>query len=107
MIDIINTGQPIDLLGKSGERYLGRIYEKKSQSTFLGPAIVCLTNSTFSDHDWKHSMNSIYRTEDAIKSMEEFKERSDISHVILIPLGSLQYGKRDMVDDLIRQYLHG
>jgi hypothetical protein len=107
MIDIINTGQPIQLSGKSGEQYAGTIYNKESHSTLTGPAIVCLTISTFANHQWSHSVNAIYRTDDTVQSMEEFKNRGDVSHLIVIPIGLLQYGKRDMVDDLIRQYLHG
>ena len=107
MREIENFGNPVDLFGKSGNRYGGRIFEKKSQSSFSGPAIVCLSNSSIADHEWKHKMNSIFRTDDAVKTMEEFKERDDVSHLILVPLGSLEYGKKDMVDDLVRKYLHG
>ncbi|MGZ5491568.1 MAG: hypothetical protein ACXWE6_12640 [Nitrososphaeraceae archaeon] len=107
MIQIANFGQPIDLHGKSGERYSGRIYDKECLTSSSGRAIICLTNSTFSEHSWIHSMNSIFKTDDAEQSFQEFQKRNDISHVIIIPLPIMEFGKSIKVEDLIHQYLHG
>ena len=106
MTDIANFGQAIDLYGKSGDRYSGRIYDKHCSSTFTGRAIVCLSNSSFSNHEWNHAMNSVYKTEDVLQAVLEFEKRDDISHLIIIPLPAMEFGKSDMVDDLIRHYLH-
>src|SRR5947209_9539942 len=106
MMEILNTGQPIALRGKSGEQYLGIIYDKESDSTVSGRGIVCLTKSNFIDHEWSHSINSIYNTDDVKIAVEDFKNRDDISHVIIIPLNPLDLGKNDKVDDLIRAYIH-
>lgn len=107
MIEIANYGQPIEILGISGEKYNGRILDKECMSTFSGRAVICLTNSIFSEHSWKHKMNSIFRTDDVKQSFQEFKDRSDISHIIIIPLPAAEIGNELKVEDLIQNYLHG
>ena len=106
MIEIANFGQPIELYGQSGERYSGRIYDKKCISSFTGRAIVCLSNSSFSEHTWKHNMNSIFQSDDVTESFKEFQNRDDISHVIIIPLPVMKLGNATKVEDLIHKYLH-
>ena len=105
MNQILDLGQPITLSGKSGALYDGRIYSKESDDSFAGHAIVCLTNSTFHDHHWTHQINSVFRTDDAKASLQEFKKRDDISHLILISQHPYQV-TGDAVDDLIRHYIH-
>jgi hypothetical protein len=105
MNQILDLGQPITLSGKSGALYDGRIYSKASDDSFSGHAIVCLTNSTFNDHHWTHKMNSVFRTDDAKATLEDFKRRDDISHLILISQHPYQ-ATADFVDDLVRQYIH-
>ena len=106
MTPILDLGQPVTLSGRSGALYDGRIYTKSSDNAFSGHAIVCLTNSTFQDHHWTHFMNSIFRTNDARATFTQFKEREDISHLILISQHPFHTGDSDAVDDLTRQYLH-
>jgi len=106
MTQILDIGQAITVSGKSGALYDGRIYNKSSDDSLSGHAIVCLTNSSFDDHHWSHKMNSVFRTSDAKSVLEEFKKRDDISHLILISQHPHQSGATDIVDDLIRHYIH-
>lgn len=106
MTQILDIGQAVTLSGKSGALYDGRIYNKASDESLSGHAIACLTNSTFHDHHWTHKMNSVFRTNDAKAVLEDFKKRDDISHLILISQHPYQSGATDMVDDLIRRYIH-
>lgn len=108
MLTIETSGQDIQLTGKSGDVYKGKIYtDKDSVATISGRAIVCLTNSHFSEGKWHHHMNSVYSTNDVTSALAHFKKRDDISHLILIPIASQAFSRADPVDDLIRQYLHG
>ena len=107
MSDKLESGQDIELVGKSGEYYTGKIYsDKNSSSTLTGRAIACLSNSTFADNQWSHAINSIYNTENIKEELAHFKIRDDISHLILIPYNSIQSDVVDKVDDLIRNYIH-
>ena len=100
-------GQDIELTGKSGTRYAGKIYsDKDSTSSLSGRAIACLTNSTRDENGWTHHVNSIYNTENVADELEHFKIRDDISHLILLPYSSMEEGSTDKVDDLIRSYIH-
>ena len=102
------TGTDVQLRGKSGETYAGRIYaEKDARTSLSGKSIVCLTNSSFSDGQWHHRMNSIFSSDDLQNTLEHFKMRDDISHLILISQDANGSHPRDEVDDLIRAYLHG
>lgn len=101
------SGQDIELTGKSGHRYTGKIYsDKNSTSTLAGRAIACLTNSVPTAQGWEHHVNSIYNTGDVHRELAHFKDRDDISHLILLPYSSIAGGAPDPVDDLIRQYIH-
>jgi len=108
MADTIEWGQDIQLYGKSGECYTGKIYsDKNSTSTLTGRVIVCLTDSTRTDNGWVHHVNSIYNTENVANELAHFKSRDDISHLILLPYNFNQSsGIVDKVDDLIRSYIH-
>lgn len=108
MTDIVESGQDIELVGKSGERYSGKIYaDKNSTSALTGRAIACLTNSTYTDSGWTHQVNSIYNTDNIAEELAHFKSREDISHLILLPYQSISSaGVADKVDDLIRHYIH-
>lgn len=107
-MSVTASEQDIQLSGKSGEIYSGKIYkDKNSISTLTGEAIVCLTNSHLSDDKWSHHMNSIYNTHDVKNALEHFRNRDDITHLILIPQQSTAPSQKDDVDDLIRNYLHG
>lgn len=107
-MSVAESGQDIRLSGKSGDLYTGKIYsDRNSTSSLSGQAIVCLTNSHFSEERWNHQMNSIYNTNDVKQALEHFKGRDDISHIILIPKQEGAFSRTDHVDDLIRNYLHG
>ena len=104
---ITECGQDIELTGKSGERYAGKLYtDKNSTSSLSGRAIACLSNSTQDENGWSHHVNSIYNTEKVNDELAHFKERDDISHLILIPYNGNENGVEDKVDDLIRSYIH-
>ena len=101
------TGQDVQLLGKSGETYTGRIYaDKEVNSSISGRTIVCLTNSEYAEGQWHHRMNSIFSSSDIKQTLDHFKGRDDISHLILIPQQTDANLQKDHVDDLIRAYLH-
>ena len=107
MTDILESGQDIEIMGKSGQRYSGKIYTDKNSSTSLsGQVIVCLTNSSYGDHGWHHTVNSVYN-DDVQNALEHFKTRDDVSHMILIPHTSAEFSGGSKVDDLIRNYIHG
>ena len=104
----IETGQDIELVGWSGDRYTGKIYADKNGTTaFSGRAIACLSNSSYQNGEWTHRVNSIYNTENVNEELAHFRSRDDISHLILIPYSALPSdGAADKVDDLIRSYIH-
>lgn len=104
-MEIINLGREIELRGKSGTAYHGKILEKESETTVTGRAIVCLTNSWYEDA-WKHHMNAVYMTDDAAQAFTDFQGRDDISHLILIPVSPHDFSRINKVDDLIQQYIH-
>jgi hypothetical protein len=108
MTTAVETGQDIELVGWSGERYTGKIYtDKNSTSALSGRAIACLANSTQDEGEWTHNVNSIYNTENVTEELAHFRSRDDISHLILIPYNSIPLsGVGDKVDDLIRSYIH-
>ena len=95
----------ISLVGVSGMEYYGKIYEDKTGTTSLsGPAIVCLTHTRWEDNHWQHNMQAIYN-DDAVHAYNHFKERGDISHIILVP-ADIEHKDIDAIDDLRRQYVH-
>jgi hypothetical protein len=103
----MESGQDIELIGKSGERYSGKIYgDKNSSSSLTGRAIACLSNSSYNDNGWIHQVNAIYNTENITEELARFKNRDDISHLVLLPYHSSQSTVTDRVDDLIRSYVH-
>jgi hypothetical protein len=107
MITPIESGSNIELTGKSGERYTGKIYaDKNSTSDITGASIACLSNSTLEEGGWTHRVNSIYNTNSATDELKQFQNRDDISHLILLPHNENENGVQDKVDDLIRSYLH-
>lgn len=108
MTEAIDTGRDIVLVGNSGEKYYGKIYDDKNAgSEIAGRAIACLTNSTPGAGDWEHHMNSIYITENASDELVHFRGRDDIAQLILLPYYENDNGVVDKVDDLIRRYIHG
>lgn len=107
MNEATETGEDIQLTGKSGETYFGKIYpDKNSSSAISGRAIACLSNSERTNEGWNHRVNSIYNTENITDELEHFQQRDDISHLILLPYSSNQNPVSDKVDDLIRNYIH-
>lgn len=101
------TEQDIRLTGKSGQIYHGKIYsDKDDTATLSGRAIAILTNSTPSAGGWTHQVNSIYNTENIQAELAHFRDRDDISHLILLPYNWNENDIQDKVDDLIRQYIH-
>ena len=106
-MSITNMGQDIELTGKSGQLYRGRILDKSSTLTSRFPAIVCLTNSHYSNGEWHHDMKNVYGTDDALEVLEHFRDRGDISHLIVISRGQNERNRIDPYQDLIEQYVHG
>jgi len=101
------SGQDIRLSGETGEEYEGKIYsDKNGTSSLSGKAIACLSNSTLENGNWHHSMNSIYNTENITEVLEHFRNRDDISHLILLPYEAIPNPNKDHVDNLIRYHLH-
>ena len=100
-----NSERNISLVGKSGNEYFGKMYEDKKNVTGIsGSAIVCLSNTLWDDNHWQFNIRDIYN-DDALTALEHFKERNDISHIILIPMDTETWQGIDVIDDLRRQYL--
>jgi hypothetical protein len=95
----------ISLVGKSGNEYHGKLYDKNCDSSLSGKSIVCLSNTRWEDNHWQHNIRDIYN-DASTHAIEHFNERDDISHLILIPLDSLEQQGIDVIDDLRRQYIH-
>ncbi|HEU4470044.1 MAG TPA: hypothetical protein VFR58_03095 [Flavisolibacter sp.] len=107
MTDILNAGQAIEIRGKSGAAYNGVIFSDKSNlGGFSSRAIVCLSNSSYADGEWHHRIKDIYDTDDSGEALAHFRERDDITHLILISRGPSELGKVDKIDDLRRNYIH-
>lgn len=101
-----NNGRNISLIGKTGTEYYGTMFSDKNSATNLeGSVIVCLTNTVWKDNHWQHHVKDIYNDE-ALHALEHFKERDDISHLILIAEDKIPGAKPDVIDDLRRKYLH-
>lgn len=101
-----DAGQPVELYGKSGRAYLGKIYTKASHTlTLTSPALICLANSVCANGTWQHAVNAIYTTDNAEQERERFSQRDDVSHLIVVPAQELS--GTEATDDLIRSYLHG
>jgi len=101
-----NCERNISLVGKSGNEYFGKMYEDKNSATGIsGSAIVCLSNTRWEDNRWQFNIRDIYN-DDSLNALEHFKERDDISHIILIPGDTETSQGIDIIDDLRRQYLH-
>lgn len=98
-------GQPVQLYGKSGRVYPGKIYTKAAPATPTAPALICLANSTYAEGTWQHRVNAIYATDNAEQERARFSERDDVSHLIVVP--AEEWSDVDATDDLIRSYLHG
>jgi hypothetical protein len=108
MTQTYESGQDIILFGKSGTYYQGKMYtDKNSSSTLPPPAIVCLSNSRWIDNHWQHEVRDIYDTASVIDALNHFRERDDISHMILIPKDPGGDAGMDRIDDLRRNYIHG
>lgn len=108
MYDTTESSQTIELMGKSGNRYTGKIYtDKSSTSSQSGKAIAVLSNSNYTNAGWVHHVNAIYNTESIPDELAHFKQRDDISHLILLSYNENENGVVDKVDDLVRYYLHG
>jgi hypothetical protein len=100
----INDGQPMELTGKSGTTYKGVIYHRGQRPAHLpAHAIICLTNSVYAMGTWHHAVVNVFGTRQAVQELERFRQRSDLSHIIVIPAGK---NEGRVVDDLIRQHLH-
>jgi len=102
-----NEGEEVELRGKSGTAYRGTLYSRAQHPASLPKrAIICLTNSAYSNDNWQHRLVDVYRTEGVANELKRFRERRDLSHVIVIPDNPGQKGPADKTDDLIRNYLH-
>jgi hypothetical protein len=100
-----DKGTPVELYGKSGRAYPGKIFTKASGAvTLTSPALICLANSEFANGNWQHRVNAIYATDNAEQERERFTQRDDVSHLIVVP--AEEGSGVDATDDLIRSYLH-
>lgn len=105
---ITDSGKDIALTGKSGNIYFGRIYEdKNSYSSIDTKAIVCLSNSHFTHGEWRHTIKDIYDTANVEQTLNQFREREDITHLILVPRTMYNPMNWDLIDDLRQNYIHG
>ena len=96
----------MSLVGKSGTEYHGKIYGDKTGTTGLsGVTIVCLGHTRRVQNGWEYNIRAIYN-DDALHAYNHFKERDDISYLILIPYDSADQRGIDVIDDLRRQYIH-
>ena len=96
----------ISLVGASGTEYFGKIYQDKNAgSTSSDEVIVCLSNSVWNDNHWQHLIIDIYKGA-VDTALKHFAERDDVGQLILIPLDQQQTDGTDVIDDLIRQYIH-
>ena len=100
-----NSERNISLIGKSGNEYYGKLYDKNSDSSLSGKSIVCLSNTRWEDNHWEHNIRDIYN-DAPVDAIQHFKERDDITHLILIPVDSLEQKGIDVIDDLRKQYIH-
>jgi dihydropteroate synthase len=101
-----NIERNISLVGKSRKEYYRKIYDdKNSVSTISGKAIVCLTDTRWEDNHWQFNMRDIY-SDDVTKALNHFKERGDISQIILIPVNAMNHHGVDIIEDLKRKYIH-
>ena len=75
MTEIVNLGRDIELSGKSGIVYHGKIYDKESENNFAGQAIVVLSNSSY-EGKWHHNVNAIYMTDNAEQAFVDFQKSS-------------------------------
>jgi hypothetical protein len=68
---------------------------------------LCFWKTTNSEEDnhWQHTIHAIYN-DDALHAHTHFKERDDVSHMILIPPDPAGEKGIDVIDDLRRQYIH-
>src|SRR5687768_5747370 len=77
--------QEVELTGKSGTIYKGTIYGKSQRPKSQPPsAIVCLSNSSFTNGSWQHKIINVYHTDAVAKELERFRERADLSRMIVI-----------------------
>ncbi|HEU0064266.1 MAG TPA: hypothetical protein VFQ58_04510 [Flavisolibacter sp.] len=106
MTEILNLGQEINLTGKSGTSYHGRILDKSGTTISTSRAIVCLANSYYSNGQWQHKIKDIYNADNESEAVEEFKKRDDVTHLILIPRTINERERFDKIQDLIQQYIH-
>ena len=106
MNEIVNIGQNIELSGKSGRSYRGKILDKGATILSDFPAIVCLTHSHYADGKWHHHMRNIYHVDHAKEAVEHFEQRDDIGQLILIPQIPNERNTIDPIRDLIQSYLH-
>jgi hypothetical protein len=101
-----NSERNISLIGKSGNEYYGKIYEdRNSVSSLSGQVLVCLGNTRWKDNHWQHHILDIYN-DDAFRALQHYKERNDITHLILIQDDSAEHQGIDIIDDLRKQYIH-
>jgi len=106
MQEQVASEQNISLIGKSGHEYYGKIYDHENSITSLeGPVVVCLTNTRWYDNHWQHAVRDIYN-DDARRALRHFRERDDISHLILLPNDPADPSGMDKIDDLRRRYIH-
>ena len=107
MTNNIESGEDVVLYGKSGATYRGKIYTDKNGVTELSTrTIVGLSNSKLTEGKWEHQIRDFYNTEDPQEALLHFRERDDITHLILIPSTSNDFAGIDQVHDLIQNYIH-
>ena len=109
MYETVESGQDIQLNGKSGRVYNAKIYSDKQGNTgLMQKAIACLSNSHWDGNTWHHQIRDIYDVEDPKAALDHFRERDDLSHIILITKEGegADTDPFDKIDDLRRSYIH-
>lgn len=87
--DLFGGGESLNIVGKNGVSYKGKIFQKNHLSFDLDRNdIICITKSKKSENSlWKHSLLSISKA-GLNKQVSDFKEISQGSHFILFQIGN-------------------
>ncbi len=106
MTNIFDTGKEITIHDNDKNDYSGKIYSKTDAFANLPfYAIICLTNSNFSEGDWQHEMVDIYKTSEVQQELINFQKSGRTTHILIIPKNPADIGRVDKVSALREKYL--